>query len=259
MAREFRSFRVEAVVLKHTDWGEADRIITMFSRQRGKLRAVAKGVRKIRSRRAGHLEPFTRVVMQLAKSKNLPIVTQAETLTSHMPLRDDLVLIGRASYAVELLDKFTYEEGENLSVYNLLADTLDRLEDPGQDGPLVLRYYEVRLLDYVGYRPELNRCLVCRDTIQPQAQYFSAELGGVVCPKCGRQAGHVRPLSLDALRYLRHFQRSSYQQAAGARPSAEIHGEMEEVMQYYLTYLLERGLNTPRFMRRVAEHKPPGA
>ena len=74
---EFRSYRAEAIVLKHHDWGEADRILTAFTREHGKLRVIAKGVRKIRSRRAGHLEPFTHVMLQLAKSKELPIVTQA--------------------------------------------------------------------------------------------------------------------------------------------------------------------------------------
>ncbi|MFQ5615090.1 MAG: DNA repair protein RecO, partial [Anaerolineales bacterium] len=180
MPREFRSFRVEAIVLKHTNWGEADRIITIFTRQRGKLRAIAKGVRKIRSRRAGHLEPFTRVTLQLAKSRDMPIVTQAETINPHIPLREDLVSIGRASYMVELLDKFTYEEGENFSLFNLLANTLDRLVNPAHDPRVVLRYYEIRLLDYVGFRPELFQCVACGEDIQPQDQYFSASEGGVL-------------------------------------------------------------------------------
>jgi DNA repair protein RecO (recombination protein O) len=75
-----RSFRVEAVVLRHANWGEADRILTLYTREQGKLRAVAKGARKIRSRKAGHLEPFTHITLQLAKSRDIPIVTQVETL-----------------------------------------------------------------------------------------------------------------------------------------------------------------------------------
>ena len=78
--REAHSFRVEAVVLRHSDWGEADRILTLYTRERGKVRAIAKGARKIRSRKAGHLEPFTRVTLQLAKGHDLLIVTQADTL-----------------------------------------------------------------------------------------------------------------------------------------------------------------------------------
>jgi DNA repair protein RecO (recombination protein O) len=251
MAREFRSFRVDAIVLKHAEWGEADRAVTIFSRQRGKLRTIAKGVRKIRSRRAGHLEPFTRVTLQLASSKSMPIVTQAETQDAHIPLRDDLQRIGQASYVVELLDRFTYEEGENIPLFNLLADTLERLEDPELDVQVVMRYYEMRLLDYVGFRPELFACVICGEEIKPEAQFFTAEKGGVVCPSCSLDQGHLRPVSMDALRFLRHMQRSSFGRALKANPGAEIHREMEDLMQFYLTYVLERGLNTPRFMRKI--------
>ena len=252
MAREFRSYRVDSIVLKHAEMGEADRAVTIFSRQRGKLRVIAKGVRKIRSRRAGHLEPFTRVTLQLASSKNMPIVTQAETQDPHMGLREDLKHIGEASYVVELLDRFTYEEGENIPIFNLLADTLTRLENQEVDNQLVLRYYEIRLLDYVGFRPELFACVISGEAIQPESQFFSAEKGGAVCPSCSTTQGHLRPISMDALRFLRHFQRSSFSQAQKAEPSPEIFREMEDLMQFYLTYVLERGLNTPRFIRRVS-------
>src|SRR5512136_990856 len=107
---EARSFRVEAVVLRHADWGEADRILTLYSREQGKIRAIAKGARKIRSRKAGHLEPFTYITVQLAKSRDMPIVTQVETLEAYLPLREDLVRTGYTAYVVELLDRLTYDE-----------------------------------------------------------------------------------------------------------------------------------------------------
>ncbi len=88
---EARSFRVEAVVLRHSDWGEADRLLTLYTRERGKVRAIAKGARRIRSRKAGHLEPFTRVTLQLAKGRDLLIVTQADTLDAYLPLGANLV------------------------------------------------------------------------------------------------------------------------------------------------------------------------
>ncbi len=251
MPREFRSYRAEAIVLRHVESGEADRVLTLYTRKHGKVRAVAKGVRKIRSRKAGHLEPFTRVSIQLAKSRTIPIITQAEAIETYRPLRADLLLMGYASYAVELLDKFTYEEGENLSLYNLLVNTLTRLATAGLDLQLVLRYYEIRLLDYVGFRPVLFECVECGEEILPQNQFFSAEKGGVVCPACSQGSQGLIPISTDALRYLRHFQRNSYPQAARAQPAPEIHREMEKLMQRYITYVLERGLKTPKFVRRV--------
>ena len=123
-----RSFRIEAVVLRHANWGEADRMVTLYTREQGKLRAIAKGARKIRSRKAGHLEPFTHITLQLAKSRDIPIVTQVETIDSYLPLREDLLRTGYASYVMELLDRFTYEEeGGHLSLFRLLTETLARL------------------------------------------------------------------------------------------------------------------------------------
>jgi len=245
-----RSQRVEAIVLRHTDWGEADRLLWLFTRELGKIQAVAKGVRKPRSRKAGHLEPFTRVELLLAHGRDLPIVTQAEAKEAYLPLREDLVKVGYASYAVELLDRFTYEEGENIGLYRLLSETLSRINKE-QDSAFAVRYYEVRLLDLVGFRPQLLHCVNCSAEIKAEDQYFSFEKGGVICPSCGTKEAGVRPVSMPALRILRHFQRSNYSEAQRVRLSSAVDRELENLMGNYLTYLLERGLNSPEFLRRV--------
>ena len=245
-----RSFRVEAIVLRHINWGEADRILTLFSLEMGKLRALAKGVRKPRSRKAGHLEPFTRVSLQLARARDLPIITQAETLEAYIPLREDLLMPTYAAYVVELLDRFTYEEGENRGLYRLMANTLSRLS-AGHNPDLVIHFYELRLLDLVGFRPHLFHCANCGREIQAQDQFFSPEHGGVLCPDCGRGILGVRPVSMNALKYMRHFQRSSYAEAFKAVIPAPIYREIENLMQDYITYYLERNLNTPSFLRRA--------
>jgi DNA repair protein RecO (recombination protein O) len=246
-----RSFRVEAVVLRHANWGEADRLLTLYTREQGKLRAIAKGARKIRSRKAGHLEPFTHITLQLAKSRDLPIVTQVETLDPYLPLRETLVLTGYASYVMELLDRFTYEQdGGNLALFRLLTDTLARLCSTAETWAVV-RYYEMRLLDFLGFRPQLFECTNCRDLIEPVDQYFSPSAGGVICPKCGNGLPGLWNVSVEALKYMRHFQRSNYNEASRARVAPEIQKEVETLMQAYFTYLLERGLNTPGFIKRV--------
>ncbi len=250
MPSRIRSHRVEAIVLRHTDWGEADRLLWLFTRQMGKIQAVAKGVRKPRSRKAGHLEPFTRVELLLAQGRDLPIITQAEAREAYLSLREDLVKVGYASYIIELLDRFTYEEGENLGLYRLLSDTLGRINKEN-DPAFAVRYYEVRLLDLVGFRPQLLQCVSCGAEIKAEDQFFSFEKGGVICPSCRAKEPGARPLSLPALRILRHFQRSSYGEAQRARLSTSVDRELETLMGNYLTYLLERGLNTPEFLKRV--------
>jgi len=251
MTSRERSFRLEAVVLRHLDWGEADRMLTLFTAEQGKVRAVAKGVRKMRSRKAGHLEPFTRVNLLLARGRDMLLITQAETVDAFLALRDDLLRTTQALYVIELLDRFTYEEGENHALYRLLVETLSRLAQADFNSDLVLRYYEIRLLDLVGFRPQLFRCLNCEEEIIAQDQYFSAERGGVLCPRCGRIVLEARPVTIDTLRYLRHFQRSNWSEASRAPLPTPLNRELEILMQYYLTYLLERGLNTPTFLRRI--------
>ena len=248
-----RSRRVEAVVLRHSDWGEADRILVLYTREMGKVRAIAKGVRKLRSRKAGHLEPFTRVTLQLAKGRNLWIVTQAESVNNYQPVREDLERMGYAAYAVELIDRSSGEEGPNLPLYRLLTNTLMRLsvsDDPFQ----VVRYFELRMLDLLGFRPELKLCGNCGKTIQPEDQFFSAEVGGALCPNCGKGVPNVRPMSMRTLKFLRHFQRSTYEEAMRVSLPAAVRPEMEAAIQHYLMYHLERRLNTPDFLKLVRKN-----
>ena len=248
-----RSLRAEAVVLRHSDFGEADRLLTLYTREQGKLRAVAKGVRKIASRKAGHLEPFTRVKLQLARGRDLFIVTQAETIDAYPSLREDLTLTGYAAYVLELLDRFVPdEEIASPSLYRLLTETLSRLASEAVPW-LTLRSYEMRLLDLLGFRPQLFECANCGNEILAEDQFFSAALGGAACPRCGQGLPGLWPISVDALKYLRHFQRSDYRAATRARPDAETQKEIETVMQGYFQYLLERELNTPGFIKRVKE------
>lgn len=249
MPPRFRSHRVEAIVLRHQDWGEADRLLWLFTREQGKLRAIAKGVRKMRSRKAGHLEPFTRVNLLIAEGKDMPIITQAEASDHYLPLRENLVRLGYAAYVVELLDRFTYEEGDHPGLFRLLAETLTRLT--GDEPAFAVRYYEIRLLDLVGFRPQLFFCAHCREAIQPEDQYFSADLGGLICPRCASKLTGVRPISMPAVRLLRHLQRSDFQEAQRVRLTLDVDRETEQLMQHYLTYLLERSLNTPAFLRRM--------
>lgn len=259
MPRPEHSLRVEAVVLRHSNWGEADRLVTLYTRQLGKTRAIVKGARKVTSRKAGHLEPFTQVRLQLARGRDLFIVTQADTIDPYLPLHEDLILTGHASYVLELLDRFTYEnETENLTFFRLLTETLSRLASKS-DPWLAIRYYEIRLLDDLGFRPKLFECANCGREIQPEDQFFSFQAGGVICPSCGKGLPNIAPISMETLKYLRHFQRSSYAAASRARPTPEVQKESESLMQGYFTYLLERELNTPGFLKRIREEQKKAA
>ena len=250
MTTRERSQRVEALILRHQRWGEADRILTIFSKEHGKMKVIAKGVRKTTSRKAGHIELFMHSTLQLAKGREFWILTQVETINAFLALREDLQKMSIASYVIELLDKFTYDDGANPRLYRLVIETLERLctEDPVF---IVLRYYELRLLDLLGYRPQLFQCIGCQEDIRAENQYFSALVGGVICPRCAHKYEDARRISMSALKYLRHFQRSTYKESLAASPEEEVMLEIERILQWYLTFLLERGINSQVFLQQI--------
>ncbi len=253
MTEGSRSYRTEALVLRHSNFGEADRILTLYSRENGKIRAVAKGVRKMKSRKAGHLEPFTRVQLQLARGRDLPIVTQAETMEAFLNIRGSLEVTAQAAYVLEILDRFTFDEEENRELYRMAVETLERL-DSGIEPFYANRYFELHVLSALGFKPELFACVICRKPIEPVDQYFSAAQGGVVCPHCVGKVEAARPVSMEALKFIRHFQRSDFREATRANPDFLVRGEMEDLLQHYISVQLDRRLNTPGFIRAI--HNP---
>ena len=125
--RRQRLYRVAAIVLKRRDQGEADRLLTVLTRERGKVTLLAKGVRRTASRKAGHIEPFTHVELLVAKGKSLDLVTQAETIEAHRHLREDLWRSSWAYYVVELADAFVQDDDPHQLLFDLLLETLGRL------------------------------------------------------------------------------------------------------------------------------------
>ena len=247
-----RSFRTEGIILKRRIFGEADRLLTVLSPARGKFDAIAKGARKPASTKTGHVELFTKVDLLVHKGRDLDIAVQAEMIEPYLALREDLQRGAFASYVVELLDRFTYEgEETSAALYELLGSTLARLcADP--DPQLVVRYYEIRLLDIAGFRPELFHCVISRQAIEPEDQYFSYAEGGVVRPAYARMSSDTLvPVTMVALKMLRHMQRSPYAQVRSLTIPPALHAELERIMLGYMTYLLERKLQSVDFIQRI--------
>lgn len=231
-------------------------MLTLLTPERGKLRVVAKGIRKPRSRKAGHLELFTRASLLVAAGRDLDLITQAQAVETYRPLREDLVRGAYAAYAVELLDRFTPEHQEAGEVYDLLANMLGWL-CAASDPALPARYYELRLLALAGFQPELRRCVLGGETIVAEAQYFSVPQGGAVCARCGRGQPGLLSISLEALKYLRYFQVQPYSRVAGLKLDPGLLAEMERVLQRYIVYLLERQLKSVEFLKLIRRGTAP--
>ncbi len=251
MTRSERAIRTPSIILKRRDFGEADRILTILTPQHGKLDVIAKGARKPASSKTGHVELFTRTDMLLHKGRDLDIVAQVEMNAPYLGVREDLARGAYASYTAELVDRFITEGDQAHSeMFTLLDATLDRLCN--DDEPrLAVRYFEIHLLDEVGFRPELQECVVSHEDIEPEDQYFSYPLGGVVKPGYVHSGMVVAQISMTALKLLRHMQRSPYQQVKALRLSPAIHDEAERILLGYITSILERKLQSVDFIRQV--------
>jgi DNA repair protein RecO (recombination protein O) len=251
MPRQERTFRTTAIILKRRNFGEADRLLTLITPDRGKLDAIAKGARKATSSKTGHVELFTCADMLISQGRDLGIVVQAEMTEPYLELREDLQRGAYASYSAELLDKFTEPGDEDLSqAFTLLNETWQRLcvED---DLRLVIRYYEIHLLGALGFRPELQECVYTRREIQAEDQFFSYAEGGVVSPMAAQNAQLLIPVTMVTLKMLRHMQRSPFELVKTVQVNPKLHHDLEQILLGYITYLLERRLQSVDFIRRL--------
>lgn len=261
MPRPERSFRTTALILKRRDFGEADRLLTILTPTHGKISVVARGARKLTSIKTGHVELFTRVEMLIQTGRDLGTVAQAEIAAPYLPLREDLTRGAYAGYAAELIDRFTDQDeltpdgptadtDDAGQFFTLLDETFARIATAA-DPRLAVRYYELRLLDAVGFRPELTECVIEREPIQPQDQFFSHADGGAVCPAHALRCASVVPISLTALKLLRFLQRSPYHAIAALTIDRPLHDEAERVLGGYLHHVLERRLQSVEFIHRL--------
>jgi DNA repair protein RecO (recombination protein O) len=245
-----RTYRAEAIVLRTVDFGEADRILVLFSRHFGKLHVVAKGIRRATSRMAGHAEPLTHATYQLARGRELDVLTGAEARAIYPALRDDLVRIAAGWYVAELTDRFTVEHAPAAPLFDLLETALRHL-DAGHAPSLVCRWFDLHLLDRSGFRPELYQCVACREALQERQNAWSAAAGGAVCAKCAANASGTLTLTVRALKSLRYLLQSDFAGAAQLRVDAPLATEIERHMRFFVQHVIDREITAARLIDEI--------
>ena len=253
-----RVYATPAIVLRQRKLGEADKIVTLYCSHLGKVDAIAKGVRRTKSRLAGHLEPLTLGAYLIAEGRDLDIVTQAETVDAFPGLRDDLERLSRGLYCAELVDRLTPDRSEGNPLFRLLQETLGLLSAEAETD-LAVRRFEARLLDQLGYRPNLETCAVCNRRLEPVDNFWSASAGGAVCPSCADDSLRLTPLSLNAIKVLRLLLRASFAEAARVRLSPGLTAEVQACLADQVHFVLEREVRSARFvetLRRQAGSLP---
>ena len=248
-------FKLSAVVLRTVDYGEADRVVTLLSLERGKLVAFARAARASRRRFGGGLEPFTLVTAELAERGGGDAMARLESVSVERAfhhVRADLARIGCAAYAAELARELVRDHEPHAALFTLLVAYLGRLDDaPAR--PAELRVFELGALEAAGFQPRLDGCARCGETAGDgdQGAAFSPVDGGLLCERCQAGAAGITRLSGEAVAALRRFQREGFGGAAtGLSPAAG--RELREALGRFVEQLLGRRLQARRFLDEVA-------
>jgi DNA repair protein RecO (recombination protein O) len=213
------TYQTTGIVIGRTNFGEADRIVRFLTPDHGKVSAVAKGVRKIKSRAAGHLELFGEVSLMLATGRNLDVITSARLQWYPHQLAAAYERLGLAYAIATAIDRLVEPGHPQPKLFAVLAEAL-RAIDAGASGPFPELWFKLRLLEVLGYRPELTRCIVC-GRHDDTSYAFSPERGGIVCER-GAEAAAL-PITTAAIklwRLLSDYPYATISQIAGASTHA---------------------------------------
>ncbi len=253
-----RTYRAEALVLKSVPLGEADLLVTLFSREAGKVRAVAKGARRSTARLVGHLEPLTVTRLALSRGRSLDVINQAETLENFTPLKTNLTAVTRGLQVAELVDGFGSEASPNEPLYQLSLSTLAAIGQ-APDDELPLLHFQLHLLAVSGLMPELQNCVECRREIEPGHHRYSADGGGVFCPDCNPDQAGLRPLSLRALKVLRLLARTRVADLPALILDPTLTQELKAILTGTVQYWLDKEIRTNSFLNHLARTGRAGA
>ena len=242
-------YKEQGIVLRSMKLGEADKIVTILTQGSGKVRAVAKGVRKTTSRFGGRLEPFTHVNLMLYRGRgSLDTVTQAEILAPHRHIRDDLSLFAAAETMVEAVDKVAEEHERNVPLVVLLLNGLRALDDQPREPASVAESFLLKLLSLSGFHPALTACAVCGSA---DVRLWSADPGGAVCAGCA-DAG-AGPVSPEALTLLAQLASTDLSVVGGLeRPDPRVATEARAMLVGFTEYHLERRMKSVPMLVRTA-------
>jgi DNA repair protein RecO (recombination protein O) len=242
-------YKEQGIVLRSIKLGEADKIVTILTQGTGKVRGVAKGIRKTTSRFGARLEPFTHVNLMLYRGRgSLDTITQAEILAPHRAIRDDLALFAAAETMVEATDKVAEEHERNVRLVLLLLGGLRALDQRPADPAAVAESFVLKLLSISGFHPSLTACAVCGS--KPPTR-FSAGLGGAVCGSCAES--DAGPVSSDALEHLAALADEDLSRVGHMlTPDERLRKECRALLFGFAEYHLERRMRSVPMLVRTA-------
>lgn len=245
-------YSVNAIVLRRISFSETDRIVTLYSRELGKISGIAKGARKPISRLAGATETLTHGRFQLATGKNLDVITQAEAKDSFPRIKEDMRKVACGIYVAELVERFVEEREPNVPLFELLLSTLYLLERPN-DPEKITHMFELRFMSLMGYQPRLDKCVRCGADLPGDQVYFSPSLGGVICAHCGHLPEDATRTSLTTVHTMEALLTAQPPEVEKMQISTNVMEEISRMMRWYIRFRAPSEIKSMNFLHIASE------
>ena len=268
--------KTKGIIIKRMNYGEADRILTVLTSNMGKVKAIAKGSRKILAKLGGHLEPFCLVDFIFHEGKSFYIVTSASVIKHFEKIHTDIDKTSKAFYIGELLDKFLEEKQNHPEVFQLFIKCLEELEKlesyprpdrgstnrsvdsrlRGKDtlgSDLLIPVFSAKILEAVGFKPVTQNCLHCQDKLLLEQNFWDDIEGGVICQKCHNKFGHGREIENDVIKVLRLVFSPEFKVGSKININDKYKNQTGAVLESYIEGVLERELKSKKFMKDMAK------
>lgn len=244
-----RDYKTEGIIIRVRDYNEADRIITVFTREHGKVQAIAKGCRKQKSRKRGIIQLFTYGDFVFYRGRTLDTVIQCEGKESFGVLREDLDRMAYGAYLAELLDGFitSGETHEDVFYLTLVCFHLLTVEDP----ELVTRAFEIRLMNLLGYRPHLESCVACGAALEGLKVAFSSGMGGGLCESCSHHDMDAVACTMGTLNMLKQLSTWDLKRLKVLKPGTDVRREIGEILKAYIGHRLEKKIKSAEFLQSL--------
>lgn len=243
-------YKAEGIIIKSFNLGEADRILTIYTRQYGKISAVAKGVRKSRSKLRGSTQTLTHAELVLYRGRSLDTITQCEAKEMFAGIREDLYRWAYATFMLELLDAMVPEGQPQAGVFVRLLLSLhlvESLEEP----ELGALFFAVHLLQLLGYQPQLGGCAACGSSPKPNQMAISGTYGGILCSDCIPLDPYCFPVQGGEIAVWRKLLAIDARMLSRLKLSSKMQHDLLQVLKYYIQYHLERQLKSVSFLRHL--------
>ncbi|HRY60533.1 MAG TPA: DNA repair protein RecO [Patescibacteria group bacterium] len=242
------SYKTQGIVIGKRDFFEADKILTVFTQDLGKIQIKAKGLKRALAKMAGHLEVFNLVELELIKGKNMYIVIGAQIIDSFEDIKKDFDRTGVYYYFCEVLDKILEEGVRHKNTFAFFLSLLEELKKKETNLLLLTVYFELNVLSYLGFKPEFLVCVGCRDEISGHKFYFSEDRGGILCETCSDKDLYSNKISQNAIKLMRLIVEKDFGFIGKVVMEKEIQEEAKRINAFFLEHVLGRELKSKQFL-----------